>query len=96
MADTIVSAFAEVLSGPDTVASDAAILAENGKDYWGFGRQPGLVLRPRTRDEIVAIVKVAAHHDVSLVTRGGASNCSAGVIADADRVVIRRANPTAT
>lgn len=88
MDDTVVSAFAAVLSGRDTVASDAAALAENAKDYWGFGRQPGLVLRPRTRDEIVAIVKVAAQHDVSLVTRGGASNCSAGVMADSDRVVI--------
>lgn len=88
MDDTIVSAFAAVLSDRDAVASDAAALAENAKDYWGFGRQPGLVLRPRTRDEIVAIVKVAAQHDVSLVTRGGASNCSAGVMADSHRVVI--------
>ncbi|MEE6177860.1 FAD-binding oxidoreductase [Mycobacterium sp. 050134] len=88
MDDTIVSAFAGVLGGGDTVATDPATLAENARDYWGFGRQPGLVLRPRTRDEVVAIVKVAAQHDVSLVTRGGASNCSAGVIADSDRVVI--------
>ena len=67
MDDTIVAAFAAVVVGRDAVASDATTLAENAKDYWGFGQQPGLVLRPHTRDEVVAIVKVAAQHDVALV-----------------------------
>jgi len=88
MDDTTVSAFAAVLGGADAVATDATTLAENAKDYWGFGNQPGLVLRPYTRDEVVAIVKVAAEHNVSLVTRGAASNCSAGVMAASDRAVI--------
>lgn len=88
MDNTIVSAFADVLSRPQAVAADATTLAENTHDYWGFGQEPGLVLRPRSRDEIVAIVKVAAKHNVSLVTRGGASNCSAGVMAGSDRVVL--------
>ena len=88
MDDTIVSAFAAVLDGRDAVASDATALAEKAKDYWGFGHQPGLVLRPHTRDDVVAIVKVAAEHNVSLVTRGAASNCSAGVMAASDRAVI--------
>lgn len=88
MDHTIVSSFAEALGDPHAVATDAATLAENAKDYWGFGRLPGLVLRPGSRDEIAAIVKVAAAHDVSLVTRAGASNCSAGVMAGSDRVVV--------
>jgi glycolate oxidase len=88
MDDTVVSAFAAALGGRDAVATDPATLAENAKDYWGFGHQPGLVLRPHTRDEVVAIVKVAAEHNVSLVTRGAASNCSAGVMAASDRAVI--------
>jgi glycolate oxidase len=88
MDDTIVSAFAAALRGHDAVATDATTLAEDGKDYWGFGEQPGLVLRPHTRDEVVAVVKVAAAHSVSLVTRGGASNCSAGVMAGPDRAML--------
>ncbi|OBG71309.1 MULTISPECIES: FAD-binding oxidoreductase [unclassified Mycobacterium] len=88
MEEAIVSAFTSALGGPDAVATDAATLAENGRDYWGFGQQPGLVLRPHTRDDVVAIVKIAAQHNISLVTRGGASNCSAGVMAGADRAVI--------
>ncbi|HEY0226168.1 MAG TPA: FAD-binding protein, partial [Mycobacterium sp.] len=80
MDDAVVAAFAAALSGPGEVATDATTLAENSKDYWGFGDEPGLVLRPRTRDDVVAVVKVAAKQHVSLVTRGGASNCSAGVM----------------
>nr|WP_231996375.1 FAD-linked oxidase C-terminal domain-containing protein [Mycobacterium scrofulaceum] len=70
------------------MAADEATLAEHARDYWGFGQRPGLVLRPHSRDDVVAAVKVAAEHHVSLVTRAGASNCSAGVMAGADRVVI--------
>ncbi|MCX2711299.1 FAD-binding oxidoreductase [Mycolicibacterium sp. J2] len=88
MDQSIVSAFADALSIPGAVAADASTLAENAKDYWGFGHEPGLVLRPQSTDDVVAIVKVAAKHDVALVTRGGASNCSAGVMAGSDRAVI--------
>jgi glycolate oxidase len=88
MDETVVSAFAAALGSRDAVATDAATLAKNAKDYWGFGHEPGLVLRPHTREEVVAIVKVAGEHNVSLVTRGAASNCSAGVMAGSDRAVI--------
>lgn len=88
MDDSIVSAFAAALSGPGAVATDSHTLTEKSKDYWGFGEKPRLVLRPRTRDEVVEVVNIAAEHDVSLVTRGGASNCSAGVMAGPDRVMV--------
>ena len=88
MDHTIVSTFAAALQGRDAVATDEATLAENTIDYWGLGQQPGLVLRPRIRNDVVAAVKVAAERHVSLVARADASNCSAGVMAGADRVVI--------
>jgi glycolate oxidase len=52
------------------------------------GVRGGLLLRPRPRDDVVAAVRTAAAHRVSLVTRGGASNCSAGVMAGPDLVMI--------
>lgn len=88
MDSTVVAAFTATLSSPEEVITDSAALTESGKDYWGFGEKPGLLLRPRTRDEVVAIVRVAADHHVSLVTRGGASNCSAGMMAGPDLVMI--------
>jgi glycolate oxidase len=88
MDETVVAAFTSALCGPDRLIIDTKTRVESGKDYWGFGGEPGLLLRPRTRDEVVTIVQVAAAHHVSLVTRGGASNCSAGVMASPDRVLM--------
>jgi glycolate oxidase len=88
MDTTLVDAFIAALDRPGAVVADAATLADRGKDYWGFGENPGLLLRPRTRDEVIAVVRVAAAHKVSLVTRGAASNCSAGVMAGPDLVML--------
>jgi glycolate oxidase len=88
MDTTLVDAFIAVLNRPDAVVTDGATLAGLGKDYWGFGENPGLLLRPRSSDEVVTVVRVAAAHKVSLVTRGGASNCSAGVMAGPDLVML--------
>lgn len=88
MDEDLVSAFAAALNGPDAVVTNSDILSKSAKDYWGFGEQPGLLVRPRTRDEVVAVVRVAAQHGVSLVTRAAASNCSAGVMAGPDLVMM--------
>jgi glycolate oxidase len=88
MDSAIVEAFTAALSSPNEVITDSAALSESGKDYWGFGEKPALLLRPGTRDEVVAIVRVAVERKVSLVTRGGASNCSAGMMAGPDLVMI--------
>ena len=88
MDDTVIAQFSAALSGPDAVITDPDLLATEGRDYWGFGGTPGLVLRPRTRDEVVAAMRIASEHHVPVVPRGGASNCGAGVMANPDRVMI--------
>ena len=47
MDDTIIDQFTAALTGPDAVVTDAAALAESGRDFWGFGGKLGLLLRPR-------------------------------------------------
>jgi glycolate oxidase len=84
----VVAQFTAALGRPDAVVTDAAALTAAGHDYWGFGGTPGLLLRPGTREEVVAVVRVAAEHHIPVVTRGGASNCSAGVMPTPDRVLI--------
>ena len=88
MDETIIAAFTAALPDTDAVVTSTATLSESAKDYWGFGEQPGLLVRPRTRDEVVAVVRAAAEHHISLVTRGAASNCSAGVMAGPDLVMM--------
>lgn len=80
--------FAQAVSGRAEVITDQAVLTERGHDFWGFGGTAGLLLRPTSRDEIADIMRVAAEHHVAVVPRGGASNCSAGMMPAPDRVLL--------
>lgn len=88
MDDAIIAAFTDALSGPGTVISNPTTLAERGRDFWGLGGQPGLLVRPCTRDEVVAVVRIADQHRLPLVTRGGATNCAGAMMPNPDRVLI--------
>jgi glycolate oxidase len=88
MDESVVKEFAAVLDRPDQVVTDAATMTETGRDYWGFGGKPGLLLRPRTRGEVIAVVRIAAEHQIPLVTRGGASNCAGAMMPSPQRVLI--------
>lgn len=88
MGDMIIAEFTAALSGPDAVVTDAAVLSAKGHDFWGLGGTPGLLLRPCTRDEVVAVVRIAGQHHVPLVIRGGASNCAGAMMPSPTRVLI--------
>lgn len=88
MDETVVKKFAAALGRPDQVVTDAATMTEAGRDYWGFGGRPGLLLRPRTREEVIAAVRIAAEHHIPVVPRGAATNCAAAVMGNPDRVMI--------
>jgi len=84
----LVGVFANAVSGPAEVITDQAVLTERGHDFWGFGGTAGLLLRPTSRDEIADIMRVATEHHVAVIPRGGASNCSAGMMPAPDRVLL--------
>ncbi|MCV6975247.1 FAD-binding protein [Mycobacterium bourgelatii] len=88
MDSSVLSQFAAALSRPDAVLTDADALTERGRDYWGFGGVPGVALRPASRTEVVSVLRIAAAHHIPVVTRGGASNCSAGMMAAPDLVML--------
>jgi glycolate oxidase len=70
------------------VITDEAVLTDRGHDFWGFGGTAGVLLRPASRDEIAEIMRVATEHHVAVVPRGGASNCSAGMMPATDRILL--------
>jgi glycolate oxidase len=86
--DKVVAEFTAALARPDAVITDAATLTAEGHDFWGFGGTPGLLLRPCTSEEVVAVVRIAAEHHIPLVTRGGASNCAGAMMPNPQRVLI--------
>ncbi|MET0699753.1 MAG: FAD-linked oxidase C-terminal domain-containing protein [Mycobacterium sp.] len=85
---SLAALFTNAVGGRAEIITDQSVLAERGYDFWGFGGIAGLLLRPASRDEIAEIMRVAAEHQVSVVPRGGASNCSAGMMPAADRVLL--------
>jgi glycolate oxidase len=88
MDDVAVKEFSAVLAHPDAVVTDADTLTARGHDYWGFGGIPGLLLRPNTREEVIAVLRIAAQHGIHVVTRGGGSNCAGAMMPNPDRVMI--------
>jgi glycolate oxidase len=80
--------FSKAVAGRGEIITDPSVLTERGHDFWGFGGTAGLLLRPANRDEIAEIMRVATEHRIAVVPRGGASNCSAGMMPAADRVLL--------
>ena len=88
-ADSIaIGRFAAAAAAHGDVTTDEGVLTERGRDYWGVGGVAGLLVRPHGRDDIAAIMRVASEHGVPIVPRGGASNCSGGMMPTAGRVLL--------
>ncbi|SEH53284.1 glycolate oxidase [Mycolicibacterium rutilum] len=70
------------------VVTDTAALTDAGHDFWGVGGVAELMLRPHSRDEVATIMRIASEHGVPIVPRGGASNCSGGMMPAGGRVLL--------
>ncbi len=49
---------------------------------------PGLALKPKTIEDIQAIVRMALKHDISVMTRGGGSGVMQGIFPDPDSIIV--------
>lgn len=88
MPSSTIERFAAAVSAHGDVTTDEGTITERGRDFWGVGGTAGLLVRPHGRDDIAPIMRLAAQHDVPIVPRGGASNCSGGMMAAAGRVLL--------
>jgi glycolate oxidase len=88
MPSSTIERFAAAVSAHGDVTTDEGTITERGRDFWGVGGTAGLLVRPHGRGDIAPIMRLAAQHDVPIVPRGGASNCSGGMMAAAGRVLL--------
>ena len=65
--DGVVKEFAAAHAGPEAVVTESVTLTADVHDFWGFGGTPGVVLRPGAREEVAAVVRIAANHHILLV-----------------------------
>lgn len=84
----VIARFTEAVGGHAEVITDPVSVRDRGHDFWGVGGTAELMLRPHTRDEVAAIMAIAAEYRVAVVPRGGASNCSGGMMPDGNRVLL--------
>lgn len=83
-----IEAFAAAAGAHAEIITDEGVLTERGRDYWGVGGRAGLLVRPHGSDDIAPIMRMASEHGVPIVPRGGASNCSGGMMPSAGRVLV--------
>ena len=88
---TVRAAFERVLTSPDDVISDPVRCRTYECDgLTGYRVVPDLVVLPRTREQVAAVVRVCAEHRVPFVARGAGTGLSGGAVPVADGVVISR------
>ncbi|WP_264075190.1 FAD-binding oxidoreductase, partial [Mycolicibacter minnesotensis] len=80
--------FTAAVAGHAEIVTDETVLTQRGHDFWGVGGTADLLLRPHSRDEIAAIMRIASEYGIAIVPRGGASNCSGGMMPEHGRVLL--------
>ncbi|MFD9963219.1 FAD-binding and (Fe-S)-binding domain-containing protein [Amycolatopsis sp. NPDC058986] len=65
------------------VAGDPATLATHSTDASNYRHVPLLVVRPRSADEVVAVLRVCAEHDAPVLPRGAATSIGGQAINEA-------------
>lgn len=71
------------------ISTDPAVLQSHGSDWTRFrAPNPLAVVFPRTVDEVITLVKVAAQNGIALVPSGGRTGLSGGAVADHYEVVV--------
>lgn len=86
--ETAIARFTEAVADHGEVITDDAVVTDRGHDFWGVGGTADLMLRPHSRDEVATIMRIASEYGVAIVPRGGASNCSGGMMPAHGRVLL--------
>ncbi|MFC4948971.1 FAD-linked oxidase C-terminal domain-containing protein [Pseudonocardia sp. GCM10023141] len=85
---TVQRAFETALEPRDVISDPARCRAYECDGLTGYRVVPGLVLLPRTAEQVAAAVRVCAQHGVPFVARGAGTGLSGGALPVADGVVI--------
>lgn len=86
---TRLAACLEAIVGPRHVRRTAAERVTYASDGLPTHRRlPGLVVLPGTREEVIAVIRVLAEHDVPFVPRGAGTGLSGGALAAPDAVLL--------
>ena len=80
--DGLGRALAAIVGERQLLERPSELLAYATDGLPGYRKQPSLGVFPRTRDEVVAVVRLLAHEGVPFVPRGAGTGLSGGALAD--------------
>ena len=78
----------ESIVGSDHVRTDAAALDTYGADALKRGHPPDAVVTPEGVDQVAAVVRLCAEHQIPIVPRGGGTGYTGGAVPVRGGVVI--------
>ncbi|HEU0116796.1 MAG TPA: FAD-linked oxidase C-terminal domain-containing protein, partial [Thermomicrobiales bacterium] len=73
---------------PSTLVTEATELPAYGQDWRAARGVPGVVVRPRHADDVVATLRFAAQHGVPVVPRGAGTNAAASFQPSPDELLL--------
>jgi glycolate oxidase subunit GlcD len=73
---------AEVVGPRGVLRRPAELVVYRSDGLPGYSKQPRLAVFPRTRDELIAVVRLLAEAGISFVPRGAGTGLSGGALAD--------------
>lgn len=87
--DEDIAAFRAMLPTPGSVITDADTLAPHNADWMGrFTGCSRVLLKPRSTDEVAAILRHCNEHGIPLVPQGGNTGLVGGSVPVADEVIL--------
>lgn len=82
VAIAIAHQLAEIVGPKGVLERPSELVVYRSDGLPGYSKQPKLAVFPRTRDELIAIVRLLAKHKVAYVPRGAGTGLSGGALAD--------------
>ena len=77
---------AAALPGAEVLLGDAVV--PYGKDHLGMRGRPGAVVRPRTAEQVAALMKLSAQRGFAIIPRAAATNLCGAFVPREDAVVV--------
>jgi len=87
IAPALVDELARLVS-PGTLVTDAALLPDYGRDFWGPRGVPGVVVRAARVEDVAATLRFAQQRGVPVVPRAAGTNIGGGYLPAPGRILL--------
>ncbi|HVF11387.1 MAG TPA: FAD-linked oxidase C-terminal domain-containing protein [Abditibacteriaceae bacterium] len=88
MTPQLLSALQSITGADGVLSADDELLVYECDAYVAAKRRPQAVVFPTSTEQVAAVVKLARHHDLSVVPRGAGTGLAGGCLAESDSIMV--------